>query len=79
MMARLAIGSLLDSLPKVHLPICELCLTEKATVKLFDKTKRLELVHSDICIPMSLHDVYYVITYIDDYTLCGFVSRFLRS
>lgn len=51
-MARLARAGLLDSLTKVCLPMCELCLARIATTKSFSKAKGassvLELVNSDI-------------------------------
>jgi len=56
--SRLAKEGLLDQLTRVKLPRCELCLTEKATIKPFGKASRascpLELIHSDICGPMNI-------------------------
>ena len=79
-MARLAREGLLGPLAKVDLPICEPCLAGKACRKPFGKALRanqpLELVHSDICGPMSVkarHGASYFITFIDDYTRFGHV------
>ena len=78
---RLTREGLLGSLVKVELPICEHCLTKKATRLPFDKTKRvtskLQLIHSDICGPMNVrarHDTSYFITFIDDFTCFGHVN-----
>ncbi|KAF8392811.1 hypothetical protein HHK36_021048 [Tetracentron sinense] len=80
-MTRLAREGLLSPLAKVDLPICEPCLAGKACRKPFGKAKRvtqpLELVHSDICRPMSVkarHGASYFLTFIDDYTRYGYVQ-----
>ncbi|KAK2984980.1 hypothetical protein RJ640_005748 [Escallonia rubra] len=72
---------LLGPLVKVNLQTCEACLAGKACKKPFGKvvkaTQPLELVHSDICGPMSVkarHDASYFLTLIDDYTRYGYVS-----
>jgi GAG-pre-integrase domain len=57
-MIRLAREGLLGSLAKVTLPTCEDCLADKTTRNPFGKVARattpLQLVHSDICGPMSV-------------------------
>ncbi|KAK2981067.1 hypothetical protein RJ640_003009 [Escallonia rubra] len=65
---------------KVKLQTCEACLSGKACMKPFGKavraTQALELVHSDICGPMSVkarHGSSYFLTLIDDYTRYGYV------
>ena len=72
---RLAKAGLLGSINKINLPVCEQCLTRKATRLLFGKAKRacfpLELIHSDIYGPMNVrarHGAQYFITFIDDLT-----------
>ncbi|KAJ4744662.1 Gag-Pol polyprotein [Rhynchospora pubera] len=79
-MTRLAKVGLLGPLTKVSLPRCEGCLAGKATRKPFGKAVRattpLQLIHSDICGPLSVrarHGAYYFITFIDDYTRFGHV------
>ena len=79
-MNRLAKEGLLDRLTKVKLPRCESCLAGKATTKPFGKASRaatpLELIHSDICGPMSVkarHGAIYFHTFIDDYSRYGYV------
>ena len=69
-MNRLAKEGLLDRLTKVKLTKCELCLAGKATAKPFGKVSRatspLELIHSDICWPMSVkarHGATYFLTF----------------
>ena len=73
-MNRLAKEGILDRSTKVKLPRCESCLAGKATEKPFGKASRaitpLELIHSDICRPMSVkacHGANYFLTFIDDY------------
>ena len=55
---RLAKASLLRSIKKIDLPICEHCLARKATRLPFGKAKRatlpLQLIHSDIYGPMNV-------------------------
>ena len=77
---RLARASLLGSLAKVKLPICEYCLAGKAIRLPFGKAKRatskLQLIHSDICGPMNVRTRYganYFITFINDFTRFGHV------
>ena len=79
-MTRLARESLLSSLTKVDLQLCEPCLAGKACRKPFGTTKRvanpIELVHSDICGPMNKkasHGASYFLTLIDDYLRYGYV------
>lgn len=64
------LGSVQDDL------ICEICLSEKMTKTPFPKSstrtsKLLEIVHSDVCGPMSIRSIggaRYVATFIDDYS-----------
>ncbi|KAK2988376.1 hypothetical protein RJ640_019258 [Escallonia rubra] len=78
-MTRLAREGLLGPLARVNLQICEACLAGKACMKPFGKavrvTQPLELVHSDICGPMSVkarHGASYFLTLIDDYMRYGY-------
>ena len=59
---------------------CEYCLAGKTTRKPFRKGTiaeiPLQLIHSDICGPMSVrarHDALYFITFINDFTSYGHV------
>lgn len=77
---RLAREGLLGQLANINLPTCEHCLAGKSTRKPFGKATRasfpLELIHSDICGPMSVkarHGASYFITFIDDFTRYGYV------
>ena len=79
-MNRLARDGLLGSNVKFDLPTCEYCLQGKATRKPFINGTRvgypLQLIHSDICGPMSIqarHGASYFITFIDDYSRYGHV------
>ena len=79
-MIRLAKEGLLGSLIKIEMSICQHCLAGKVTRKPFDKGTRanfpLQLIHSDICGPMSVrarHGALYFITFIDDFTRYGHV------
>ena len=79
-MNRLARDGLLGSNAKFELPTYEYCLQGKATRKPFGKGTRaeypLQLIHSDICGPMSIkarHGASYFITFIDDYSHYGHV------
>ena len=79
-MNRLTRECLLCSLANIDLPIWESCLAGKATRKPFGKATRaespLQIVHSDICGPMSVrarHGAMYFITFIDDYSSFGHV------
>ena len=77
---RLAKVSLLGSIDKIDLSVCEQCLVGKATRLPFGKAKRacfpLDLIHSDICGLMNVrvrHGAQYFITFIDDFTRFGHV------
>ena len=68
------------------MPTCEYCLAGKTTRKPFRKGTRVEiplqLIHFDICVPMSVrarHDALRFITFIDDFTRYGHVIWFLIS
>src|SRR5436189_5604766 len=74
-LSRLVKSGLTGSLTKVTLPTCQFCLAGKAIRKSFGKTRRtsapLDLIHSDICGPMSARNrtnTPYFITFIDDYS-----------
>ena len=80
---RLVKSGLTGSLTKVTLPTCESCLTSKATRKSFGKARRasgpLDLIHSDICGPMTARNqtnTPYFITFIDDYSRYGHIYLF---
>lgn len=74
-------ANLLDLLDDEAIGTCEACLTGKMTKSPFKKkgervTGLLELIHSDVCGPMSTsaRDGYrYFITFIDDYSRYGYV------
>ena len=77
---RLAKASLLRSIDKIDLLVCEQCLAGKATRLPFRKAKiacfPLELIHSDICGPMNVrarHGAQYFNTFIYDFTRFGHV------
>ena len=78
---------LLGSLNEVQLPQCESCLEGKMTKRPFNtKGKRseklLELVHTDVCRPMSVSakgGYEYYITFIDDYSRYGYVYLMHRK
>ena len=77
---RLVRESLLGQLASTNLPTCEHCLEGKSIRKPFGKATRasfpLKLIHSDICVPMSVkarHGASYFITFIDDFTRYGYV------
>ena len=79
-MNRLARENLLGQFTKIDMPTCEYCLAGKTIRKPFEKGTRaeipLELIHSDICGPMSVkarHGALYFITFIDDFTRYGHV------
>ena len=59
---RLAKAGLLGSIDKIDLPVCEQCLLGKVTRSPFGKAKRacfpLELIHSDICGPMNVREIW---------------------
>ena len=79
-MNRLARENLLGQFTKFDMPTCGYCLVGKTTRKSFGKWTRteipLQLIHTNICGPMSVrvrHDTLYFITFIDDFTLYGHV------
>ena len=74
-MNRLVRETLLGQFSKIDMPTCEYCLAGKTTRKPFEKGTRVEiplqLIHFDICDPMSVrarHDALYFITFIDYFT-----------
>ena len=69
-MNRLARENLLGQFTKIDMPTCEYCLASKTTRKPFEKLTRVEiplqLIHSNICGPMSIrarHGALYFITF----------------
>ena len=79
-MHRLSREGYLGSLDKIELLICESCLAGKINRKPFGKGTRaessLQIIHYDICGPMSVrvrHGASYFITFIDDYSRFGHV------
>jgi len=78
-MNRLTREGYLDLLTRIDLPTSEHCLVGKITRNLFGKGKRSnfssELIHFDICGPMSEDEAgaSYFITVIDDFTHYGYV------
>ena len=79
-MNRLAKEDLLRPFKKVNLPNCLNCLKGKMERKPFEKVIKaqilMQLVHSDVCGPMNVraeHGASYFITFIDDFTRCGYV------
>ena len=79
-MNRLAKEGLLGNLNKVKLSTCEHCLARKTTRKPFGKGTRaklpFQLIHSNIRGPLNVkvrHGAVYFITFIDDFTLYGYV------
>ena len=85
-MTRLTRKGLLSPLVNVILPVCEPCLAGKACRKLFGKARRanepLELVHSDICGPMSVkarHGASYFLTFINNHLRYGHVYLIAHS
>ena len=79
-MSRLDRQGLLDRLTRVKLSRCEPCLASKAIIKPFGKamraSSRLELIHSDIYVPLNVkacHAVTYFITLIDNYLRHAYV------
>ena len=70
----------LGQFTKIDMPTCEYYLVGKTTRKPFGKRTRteipLQLIHSNICGPMSVrarHDALYFITFINDFTHYGHV------
>ena len=57
-MNRLTKGNLLGQFTKIDMPTCEYCLAGRTTRKTFEKWIRVEiplqLIHFDICDPMSV-------------------------
>ena len=80
-MKKLQQTNLLDSFGDTTIGTCESCLTGKMTKSPFKKKGErakdlLELIHSDVCGPMSqsARDGYrYIITFTDDYSRYGYV------
>ena len=79
-MNRLTRENFLSQFTKIDMPTCEYYLVSKTTRKPFGKGTRteipLQLIHSNICGPMSVrarHDTLYFITFIDDFTHYGHV------
>ena len=79
-MNRLVRENLLGQFTKIDMPTCEYYLAGKTTRKPFRKGTRVEiplqLIHTNICGPMSVrvrHDTLYFITFIDDFTRYGHV------
>ena len=79
-MSRLVKEGLLGPLSHVQLPKCISCIHCKITWKPFSKasrsTKLLEIIHSDICGPMSVKGrsgALHFITFIDDHSRYGHI------
>ena len=79
-MNRLIREYILGQFIKIDMSTCEYCLAGKTTRKPFEKGTRVEiplqLIHSDICGPMSVkarHGALYFITFIDDFSRYGHV------
>ena len=78
---RLIKGGLLEPLDFDGFPVCESCLEGKMTKRPFNAKGRRaqdlqELVHSDVCGPMSIQargGYEYFITFADDYSRFGYV------
>ena len=74
-------SGILNSLAFEPIPMCESCLEGKMTKRPFKAkgyraTKPLELVHTDVCVPMRVQargGYEYFITFTDDYSRYGFV------
>ena len=77
----MVIGGLLSPLDVTTLQVCESCLEEKMTMRPFKakdyRVKEvLELVHTDLCGPMSTSargGYEYFIIFIDDYSRYGYI------
>ena len=87
MIQRLIADGPLGSLVVENFPTCESCLEGKMTKRPF-KAKRyrakevLELVHSDLCGPMTIQargDFEYFISFIDDYSTYGYIYLMRRK
>ena len=76
---RLIKDVLLEPLDFDKFPVCESCLEGKMTIRPFNAKGRraqelLELVHSDVCGPMSIQargGYEYFVTFTDDYSRFG--------
>ena len=74
-------SGILNSLAFEPIPMCESCLEGKMTkmplkAKGYRATKLMELVHTDVCSPMSVQargGYEYFVTFTDDYSRYGFV------
>jgi transposase InsO family protein len=84
---RLVKDGLLGPLDFNHYPVCESCLEGKMTKRPFSAkghraTDLLELVHTDVCGPMSTQargGYEYFITFTDDYSRYGYVYLMRRK
>ena len=84
---RLIKDGLLEPLDFDEFPVCESCLEDKMTKRPFNAKGRraqelLELVHTDVCGPMSTQakgGYEYVITFMDDYSRYGYVYLMKRK
>ena len=78
---RMVTGGLLSPLDVTTLSVCEPCLEGKITMRPFKakgyRAKEvLDLVHTDLCGPMSTsarEEYEYFITFIDDYSRYGYI------
>ena len=85
--SRLVQNGPLGSLELEALPVCESCLEEKMTrqpftTKGYGAKEQLELVHSDLCGPMTIQAIggfEYFITFIDDYSMYGYIYLMRRK
>ena len=84
---RLAANGPLSSLEVEAFPVCESCLEGKMTKRPFSAKgyrakEQLELVHSDLCGPMTVQargGFEYFITFIDDYSRYGYIYLMRRN
>ena len=84
---RLIKDGLLESLDFDEFPVCESCLEGKTFERPFNAKGRkaqelLELVHTDVCGPMSTQakgGYEYVVTFMDDYSRYGYVYLMKRK
>ncbi|MBE2321140.1 DDE-type integrase/transposase/recombinase, partial [Solirubrobacter sp. CPCC 204708] len=85
--SRLVQNGPLDSLEVEALPVCESCLEGKMTKRPFSAKgyrakEQLELVHSDLCGPMTIQargGFEYFMTFIDDYSRYGYIYLMRRK
>ena len=85
--SRLVQNGPLGSLGLEALPVCESCLEGKMTrqpftTKGYGAKEQLELVHSDLCGPMTIQAIggfEYFITFIDDYSMYGYIYLMRRK